>query len=243
TNESQNTESPTNESPTTESPTNESPTMDSLSNDSPSTESSPNESPTAKTPTTESPSTESPTIETPTTESPTNETPTTESSNNETPTTETPTNLSTTLRESPTRLTPDVLDVFRKPLDIMNAVINAEFDIKFKDNYTDALDNQQSDEFKNTSRKYEHLLKEPFQRVSNFRGIIILGFWRGSIGVRYKVVLKAAENNNQTVNITKLIQDMQAVKSRLMAIPGVDPNYVNQTFDGAVTNCKNIGHK
>ncbi|CAL1531603.1 unnamed protein product, partial [Lymnaea stagnalis] len=134
----------------------------------------------------------------------------------------------------------DVSIVLQKPVNIINAVINVEFDIKFKENYTDALDNQQSDEFKSTSAKYEQLLKAQFQTVTNFKEIIILGFWRGSTGVTYKVVLKAFENNNQTVNTTKLIQEMQAMKSSLMNITGVEPDYVNKTFDDAVTNFTHV---
>ncbi|GFS02770.1 hypothetical protein ElyMa_006452900, partial [Elysia marginata] len=78
-------------------------------------------------------------------------------------------------------------------------------------------------------------LTDIYRGLPNFKRVVILGFWQGSIGVNYTVEFGALDEKNSTpVASVELKEKLVEAEEKLLKLPDVNQEHVKETFNKSV---------
>ncbi|RUS77692.1 hypothetical protein EGW08_014557, partial [Elysia chlorotica] len=112
--------------------------------------------------------------------------------------------------------------------------LSFQMDLRFEIEFNPGLKDPASDIYQQATKDYETELTNAYRTLPNFKRVVILGFWEGSVGVRYEVEYGALDaDSSLPLGVQKMKDELQKVKVELFKLPGVDKSWVNNTFNDA----------
>ncbi|GFS02788.1 mucin-3B [Elysia marginata] len=128
-------------------------------------------------------------------------------------------------------------DESRKPRKFTNVALKMDMKLLFDGTFTPELQNKSSESYKKTEQKYFDALTSVYKNLPNFKGVTILGFTNGSIGVSYQVQVYVFHNGTSTpVNDIEMEKSLEEVKVNLLKLEGVNQEHAKGMHHFAAQN-------